>query len=195
MIWLAPLFRVIGGGDAVAATMVLAALADVYENEERYRCLHPSFSLVLIPTRTIVFTRVASLATICELISPLIASALMTKNAWIAIILGYTLFLTGATITLKLLPDTSQHRPMSDAVNDQYIDDSSCTTQCQTPRSLIDRLVSVAARSLASIFANRNIAFLLFGFFATTVGLVAAGFELQYVHLISWLEPRILMSI
>lgn len=40
MIWLAPLFRVIGGGDAVAATMVLAALADVYENEERYECLH-----------------------------------------------------------------------------------------------------------------------------------------------------------
>jgi hypothetical protein len=167
----------------------------------------PSFSLLLTPTRTIVFTRVASLATICELISPLIASALMTKNAWIAIILGYTLFLTGATITFNLLPDTSQYRPTSDAVNDQYIDDNSRTTQCQTPRGRFDRLVSIAARSLASIFANRNIAFLLFGFFATTVGSVAAGFELQYVHkrygwsyawvcpIVTFLEPRILTSI
>jgi len=44
------------------------------------------------------------------------------------------------------------------------------------------RLASIFTRSLASISVNRNIAFLLFGFFATTVGSVAAGFELQYVH-------------
>ena len=34
-IWLAPLFRLVGGGDAVAATMVLAALTDVYTEQDR----------------------------------------------------------------------------------------------------------------------------------------------------------------
>ena len=113
---------------------------------------------------------------ICELISPLIASALMTKNAWIAIILGYTLFLTGATITFNLLPDTSQYRPTSDAVNDQYIGDSSRTTQCQTPRGRFDRLVSIAARRIACIIANRNIAFLLFGYFVVCILFVVCHF-------------------
>jgi len=47
-IWLAPLFRLLGGGDAVAATVVLAALADVYTEQDR----------------TIVFARVASMATV-----------------------------------------------------------------------------------------------------------------------------------
>lgn len=36
VIWLAPLFRLIGGGDAVAATMVLATLADIYTEQDRY---------------------------------------------------------------------------------------------------------------------------------------------------------------
>jgi hypothetical protein len=35
-IWLAPLFRLIGGGDAVAATVVLATLTDIYTDQDRY---------------------------------------------------------------------------------------------------------------------------------------------------------------
>lgn len=34
-IWLAPLFRLLGGADAVAATIILAALADVYTGQDR----------------------------------------------------------------------------------------------------------------------------------------------------------------
>lgn len=142
----------------------------------------PSPSLILTPARTIVFTRVASMATVCELISPLIASALMPLNPWIPISLGFTLFSIGAIIILTLLPETSQYRLTSDAVDNHNIDSGSCTIQYQTPGGLITKSASIIARSLSAISANRNVLLLLFGFFATTVGTVAAGFELQYVH-------------
>lgn len=122
------------------------------------------------------------MATVCELLSPLIASALMPINPWIPITLGTALFWIGAIITLTLLPETSQHRLMSDAVYHHDIDSESCTTQCQSRGGLIAKSASTIARSLSAISADRNVVLLLFGFFATTVGSVAAGFELQYVH-------------
>jgi hypothetical protein len=137
----------------------------------------------LTAVRTIVFARVASMATACELFSPLVGSALMLKNSWIALLLGFAMFLVGASATLVFLPETLAQRPRSE---DEL--DAPTILKTQDPfelRNLGDRIAAMLAvfrKSLVSLFAIKNVGILLFGFFAATVGTIAAGFELQYVH-------------
>ncbi|KAF3406362.1 hypothetical protein DPV78_001296 [Talaromyces pinophilus] len=160
-IWLAPLFKLIGGGDAVAATVVLATLADVYTGQDR----------------------VASIGTACEIFAPLIGSALMLKNSWMAVLLGFGMFLGGASVTLALLPETLAQRPRSgDALDARAILNTRAPSKLRYLGDQITAMLTVFRKSLAALFATKNVGLLLFCFFAATVGTVAAIFELQYAH-------------
>lgn len=126
------------------------------------------------------------MATACELFSPLIASALMLKSAWIPFLIGFGMFLVGASATLVLVPETLlAQKPQS---GDNDASESRSIQELQSPfefRILGDRISAILAvfrQSLVSLFAIKNVGFLLFGFFAATVGTIAAAFELQYVH-------------
>jgi hypothetical protein len=126
------------------------------------------------------------MATACELFSPLIASALMLKSAWIPVLLGFGMFLGGASATLVLVPETLlAQKPQSE---DNDASESRSILQLQSPFELrilgvrILATLAVCRQSLVSLFAIKNVGFLLFGFFAATVGTIAAAFELQYVH-------------
>jgi hypothetical protein len=121
-------------------------------------------------------------ATICELLSPLISSVLMLKDPWIPVLLGFSVFLLGSVVTLITLPETLPQHPSPESAH------GACTTT-QTGRSKLlvmkERLWALLAgfrQNVDSIFAINGIVFLLFGFFATTIGSVAGGFELQYGH-------------
>ncbi|KUL92531.1 hypothetical protein ZTR_02332 [Talaromyces verruculosus] len=166
-IWLAPLFKLIGGGDAVAATVVLATLADVYTGQDR----------------TTVFARVASLGTACEIFAPLLGSILMLKNSWMAVLLGFGMFLVGASVTLALLPETLAQRPLSaDALDARAILNTRAPSKLRYLGDQITAILTVFRESLAALFATKNVGLLLFCFFAATVGTVAAIFEVQYAH-------------
>jgi len=133
--------------------------------------------------RTIVFARVASMATVCELFSPLIGSALMLKNSWIPVLLGFTVFLVGALVTLGLLPETLARKSHSeDALDARILLKAPSSFDLRTLGDRIVATLSVFQQSLVSLLAVKNVGLLLFGFLAATVGTVAAGFELQYVH-------------
>lgn len=107
------------------------------------------------------------------------------------------MLLLGASVTLALLPETLAQRPRSeDALDARTI------VKSQAPfdlRALGDRIAAVLAvfrQSLVSLFAIKNVGPLLFGFFAATVGTVAAGFELQYVHKrFGWSYPYVSLGI
>lgn len=126
------------------------------------------------------------MATACELLSPLVASALMLKSPWIPFLLGFGMFLAGASATLVLVPETLSAQKSQSEVADAS--ESQSILQSQPPfelRILGGRVLitlDVFRKSLMSVFATKNVAFLLFGFFGATVGTVAAAFELQYVH-------------
>jgi hypothetical protein len=126
------------------------------------------------------------MATACELFSPLIASGVMLKSSWIPFLLGFGMFLVGALATLVLVPVTLlAPKPQSE---DNDASESRSILQLESPfelRILGDRilaLLTVFRQSLVSLFAIKNVTFLLFGFFAATVCTIAAAFELQYVH-------------
>jgi hypothetical protein len=147
--------------------------------------------------RTTVFARVASMATACELFSPLIGSVLMLKNSWIPVLLGFATFLVGASATLALLPETLAQRPRSgDALDACDILKTQAPIQLKILRDQITAMLIVFRESLASLFAIKNVRLLLFGFFAGTVGTIAAGFELQYVHKrFGWSYPYVSLEI
>jgi hypothetical protein len=146
------------------------------------RPLFPNALKTLTAMRTTVFARVASVATACELLSPLVGSALMLKDPWIPVTLGFATFLLGASTTLALLPETLTRRVAPIDAPDTH---TSPKTHSFKLRDLGDQTLAMFAvfrQCLVSLFAIKNVVFLLFGFFAATVGSLAAGFELQYVH-------------
>lgn len=162
-------------------------------------CPLPKYTLAkrLTAVRTIAFARVASMATACELFAPLIGSALMLKNSWIPVLLGFAMFLVGASATLALLPETLAHGSRSeDALDARSIPKTQGPFELRLLTDRIAAIVEVFRQSLVSLFAIKNVGLLLFGFFAATVGTVAAGFELQYVHKrFGWSYPYVSFAI
>ena len=107
----------------------------------------------------------------------------MLKDPWIPVLLGFTLAVMGSLATLVLLPETLILRPLSD----ENVPNAQITTKSQSFEfwDLGDRILEtweLFRQYLFSLFAIKNAVFLLFGFFAASVGTLASGFELQFVH-------------
>ncbi|KAK7932610.1 mfs multidrug protein, partial [Apiospora marii] len=166
VIWAAPLFRILGGGDAVAATMVLTALSDVYPEENR----------------TVLFARVASVAIVCEIFAPLLGSALMLKSPWLPILLGFAMFLAGTIATLLMMPETLPERPNPVDQTDTRTTTKSGFWNPGVLRQQVASMMTVFWQSTTRLFGIKNVGPLMFSFFATTVGTIAGIFELQYLR-------------
>jgi hypothetical protein len=133
--------------------------------------------------RTTVFARVASMATACELFSPLLSSVLMLKGSWIPVLLGFATLVVGASATLAFLPETLARRPRSGhALDACAMSNTPAPLKLRMLGDQITTMLTVFQQSFVSVFAIKNVSLLLFGFFAATVGTIAAAFELQYVH-------------
>lgn len=122
------------------------------------------------------------MATACEIFSPLIGSALMLKSSWIPVLLGFATLLVGTSVSLALLPETLAQKPRSGDALDPARPKTRAPLGLGISGDQITAMLAVFRESLASLFATKNVGFLLFGFFAATVGTIAAAFELQYVH-------------
>ncbi|WPH00667.1 Hypothetical protein R9X50_00349700 [Acrodontium crateriforme] len=167
LIWFAHAFRIIGGGEAVAVTMIFAALADVFPAD----------------ARATVFAQIASAAWACQLVAPLLGAFLMLTSPWVPLLSGYALFACGSLISLYTLPETAPSKAQDSA---PHLDQSTshhptasilvrCSAQCRL-------WVVLFCQYCKNIFSVKGALPLLFGFFTTTIGDSAAGFELQYVH-------------
>lgn len=122
------------------------------------------------------------MATACEIFSPLIGSRLMLKSSWIPVLLGFATLLVGTSVSLALLPETLAQKPRSGDALDPARPKTRAPLGLKISGDQITAMLAVFRESLASLFATKNVGFLLFGFFAATVGTIAAAFELQYVH-------------
>lgn len=136
----------------------------------------------LTATRTTVYARVASVATACELLAPLISSALMLKDPWIPVLLGFAVFLMGALTTLVILPETLLRHPTPEDVPDAHSEPEIRPLKFSVLTGRLWALVAEFRQSIYSILAINGIGFLLFGFFTITIGSIAGAFELQYTH-------------
>jgi hypothetical protein len=182
VIWLAPLFRVVGGGDVVSQTIILTALTDVYTSEDRSASPLSLDALKTYLTRRIMFARVASVAIACEILSPLVGTALMLKDPWIAVFLGFGSFILGASATLALLPETLVRQPSSEDALEACNTPKTQSFDLGAMRDRIPEILAVFRQSIVTIFAIRNVVFLMFGFFVATIGTMVGMFKLQYLH-------------
>lgn len=114
-----------------------------------------------------------------------------------AVVLGFGTFLVGASVTLALLPETLAQRPRSeDALDTHATLDTRPHSKLRYLGDQITAMLTVFRESLAALFATKNVGLLLFGFFAATVGAVAAIFELQYAHKrFGWSYPFVSLRI
>lgn len=107
----------------------------------------------------------------------------MLKDPWIPILLGFSLALMGSLVSLVLLPETLIHKSSSD--REMHNAPFASKIRLSDFRQLWNRVLQIwelFRKYIISIFAIKSAALLLFGFFAASVGNLASGFELQYVH-------------
>lgn len=120
----------------------------------------------------------------------------MLKNSWMAVLLGFGMFLVGASVTLALLPETLAQRPRSEDALDHATLDTRAPSKLRYLGDQITAMLTVFRESLASLFATKSVGLLLFGFFAATVGAVAGIFELQYAHKrFGWSYPFVSLGV
>jgi hypothetical protein len=106
----------------------------------------------------------------------------MLYDPWIPVLLGFAVFLLGSVSTLVILPETL---PRQSTSQNALAAHTAAESHALDPRDLKERLRIALSRfrhDLNSIFAINGVGFLLFSFFAVTVGTIAGVFELQYTH-------------
>ncbi|KAI9734017.1 MAG: hypothetical protein M1834_002674 [Cirrosporium novae-zelandiae] len=89
LVWLCPVFAVIGGGSGIITAMVFTMITDVVDAENR----------------TAAFFQLEIAAFIPQVFSPILAAWLMEKNPWIPLLLGCAILYIGAVFIIYI-PET-----------------------------------------------------------------------------------------
>ncbi|KAL3424549.1 major facilitator superfamily transporter [Phlyctema vagabunda] len=89
LVWLSPVFQLIGGGDAVARVVFYAIATDVTTEQ----------------TRSNVFLITMCAGQVASIIAPAMAAISMTHSPWIPVIVGYTILVFGSCL-IFFVPET-----------------------------------------------------------------------------------------
>lgn len=160
LVWLSSVGRFIGGGDAVASSMIYLMMADVFPQEKRADCFFKASATILLG----------------EIIGIPLSAALMNYGSWIPYVLSLALSVVGLLIPIFLLPETLQR---TSATGTEQQEDAG-KNRLIFPR--FRRWIHQLDQVRNQVFANNNVVLMLVAFFAATLGRQSTGFQLQYVR-------------
>ncbi|EKG10419.1 Major facilitator superfamily [Macrophomina phaseolina MS6] len=159
LVWLSPMGRVIGGGDAVASSMIYLMLADVFPQDEMAGCFFKASATILIG----------------DVVGTPLSAALMTRSSWIPYTLSLALSLVGVLVPLYLLPETLHKTTTAPSERQDRAKSRSLGVRVRL-------WAGELRQAKRHVFADSNVLLLLFAFFAATLGRQSTGFQLQYVR-------------
>ncbi|OAA66693.1 Major facilitator superfamily domain, general substrate transporter [Niveomyces insectorum RCEF 264] len=165
LIWLSSLASFVGGGDAVASSMVFLVVADVASPQQRA-------SLFFFLT---AFERIGEI-----LGTPLSALLMFTWTPWVPYLLYSALTCFAFTVPLLLLPETLR-RPLPETEADTQTETEapvSDTNANETPSGFLPPNVFTKFRPLL----NHNVIAVLLAFFVSALGRQSTSFLLQYIR-------------
>lgn len=173
LIWLSSLATFVGGGDAVASSMIFLVVADVAPPDERAK----------------LFFVLTACERVGEIVATPISAFLMSIwNPWIPYFLYSVLTLIAGMIPLLFLPETlqgSKAPPATDSVSGRETDELSCQSDPGEDGELsasatAERLQPIKSK-LQPLFKQNVIAILL-AFFVSALGRQSTSFLLQYIR-------------
>ncbi|KAK6599607.1 MFS multidrug transporter [Botrytis cinerea] len=149
LIWLGPIFTIIGGGPSVGGMAFFAIASDTTTEAKR----------------THIFFLAAAADLVAQLIAPSLAAVLMAKSPWIPILLGIS-FVTLGSLLILFVPETlhMQHQRTSASHVALATSDDGVPHNCNTKTSLFATMkheFSNTLRILRSSFSILNSAPLL----------------------------------
>lgn len=168
LIWLGPIFTIIGGGPSVGGMAFFAIASDTTTEAKRYDCIPIPDIMILVHAnglRTHIFFLAAAADLVAQLIAPSLAAVLMAKSPWIPILLGIS-FVTLGSLLILFVPETlhMQHQRTSASHVALATSDDGVPHNCNTKTSLFATMkheFSNTLRILRSSFSILNSAPLL----------------------------------
>ncbi|KAK4864022.1 hypothetical protein LT330_010232 [Penicillium expansum] len=168
MVWLAAVFKIIGGGDQVLTAIALVVVADVFSEDERATALF----------------RLQSCVQIAEILATPISAYLMTFGPMVPFMLSICIILVGS-MPAFFLPETLRNAK-GKRVNREGPEQESEGDQSQPPRKQtvlqeVSRQVREFAQSTRFIWADSNVCLMVFVMFVTVMSRQCTNLLLQYV--------------
>lgn len=165
-IWLSSAALLVGGGDAVAGSMVFLVVADVALPQQRAN----------------LFFLLTACGLLSELVATPLSALLMAKDPWIPYLMYSGMTLLSGTVPLLFLPETL---PKSPSETETPQDATSVDGDRERPASSDSDSLQPTKITLASRFrplAKRNVVAVLLAFFVSALGRQSTSFLLQFIH-------------
>lgn len=165
-IWLSSAALLVGGGDAVAGSMVFLVVADVALPQQRAN----------------LFFLLTACGLLSELVATPLSALLMSRDPWIPYFMYSGLTLISGTVPLLFLPETlpkSPPEPETSSCETSVDEDQEGPVPSGTASSLPAR-PSWASRFRPLI--KRNVVAVLLAFFVSALGRQSTSFLLQFIR-------------
>ncbi|TGO27295.1 hypothetical protein BPAE_0044g00300 [Botrytis paeoniae] len=172
LIWLSPIFTVIGGGPSVGSMAFFAIASDITPEAKR----------------TNIFFLAAATDLVAQLIAPSLAALLMAKSPWIPILLGIS-FLTLGSLLILFVPETlhMQNQRTSTSHMAVAISTNDFLRNCKPQNSLITTIKHKFSHTLQilqsslSILNSAPLVLLLITFIINPLTSQSVDLSLRYI--------------
>lgn len=164
LIWATSVARFIGGGDAVASSMIFLVVADVAPAHQRANLFFLLSACILVG----------------DIVATPLSAFLMSRDPWIPYLGSSVLSLVGSVIPLVLLPET--------LVKPQLGLDTSAAESSTAEERPVAAEHTHSSSKLTTVMSNlrpllrRNIISVLLAFFVAALGRQSTSFLLQYLR-------------
>ncbi|PHH83233.1 hypothetical protein CDD82_2844 [Ophiocordyceps australis] len=155
LIWLSSLATLVGGGDAVASSMLFLVVADVAVAGQRAR----------------LFYMVTACGLVGEVVATPVSAWLMARNPWIPYFMYTALIIVGSIIPLFFLPETLSRGKFNASKAEEGQDERVFSKY--TSSTMVSRLQPLL---------KPNILAVVFAFFVSALGAQLMSFLLQYIR-------------
>ncbi|KAI1353636.1 major facilitator superfamily domain-containing protein [Xylaria sp. FL0043] len=136
LIWLSPIFYLLGGGNPVLSATIISMTTDVVPESQR----------------SVSFMQIHGASMVGNLIAPALASILMARTGpWPPLFLAFLLTVLPA-LAVFLVPESLKHAPQNDDDDDNQLDSKFKASLAQTLREL---------KKSAKVFASRSMIIIL----------------------------------
>lgn len=166
LIWLSSAALLVGGGDAVAGSMVFLAVADVALPEQRAS----------------LFFLLTACGLLSELVGTPLSALLMSRDPWIPYLMYSGLTLLSGTVPLLFLPETLRKSPPEAETSSC---DASVEGDQEQPAPSETAPLLPPKPTLTSRFRplmKRNVVAVLLAFFVSALGRQSTSFLLQFIR-------------
>ncbi|KAH8820882.1 major facilitator superfamily domain-containing protein [Xylogone sp. PMI_703] len=169
LVLLSPLFTFIGGGEATLGTIFFSIGSDISTEANRAN----------------VFLFGGSGSLVAGLIAPSVASVLMMRSPWIAMLIGFGVIIIGCILFMLLVPETLHLHPLktsdldSDLESENQLDGVTEPLLADLRSKFWENIKDV--RAAVTIFRSLPILLLLVTFVISPFGLQSGTIALRYI--------------